>query len=101
MKSSPPNQPLVHPVGIENTERWSIYHRLQELEISCRCSTDRPLEVELDRPIAIAQLSCVVKRVTASRSELIDWLDDCWKIKSKYRSSRQGTRNEEQGTRNS
>ena len=85
MKSCPPSQPLVHPVDIKNTERWSIYHRLQELEIPCRCSTNKPLEVELDCPIAIAQLSCVVKRMTASRSELIDWLDDCWKIKSKYR----------------
>ena len=85
MKLSPPNQPIVHPVSIKNTERWSVYHRLQELEIPCRCSTEQPLEVELDYPTAIAQLSCVVRRMTASRSELIDWLDDCWKIKSKRR----------------
>ena len=85
MKSCSPFQPLVHPVDIKNTERWSIYRRLQELEIPCRCSTNQPLEVELDRPIAIAQLSYVVKRMTASRSELVNWLDDCWKIKSKYR----------------
>ena len=85
MKLSPPNQPIIHPVGIKNTERWSVYHRLQELEISCRCSTEQPLEVELNCPIAIAQLSCVVRRMTASRDELIDWLDDCWKIKSKRR----------------
>ena len=80
MKSCPP-QPLVHPVGIKNTERWSIYRRLQELEISCRCSTNKPLEVELNCPIAIAQLSCVVKRITASRSELIDHLYRCRKIR--------------------
>lgn len=83
MKSGSPFPPFVHAVGIKNTERWSIYRRLQELEIPCRCSTNQPLEVEINRPIAIAQLSCVVKRMTASRSELIDWLDNCWKIKSK------------------
>ena len=85
MNSSLPFQPIIHPVSIKGTERWSIYHRLQELEIPCRCSTDRPLEVEIAYANAIAQLCCVVKRTTASRNELVNWLDDCWKIKSKYR----------------
>ena len=88
MTTSPASQPIVHSVGIKNTERWSIYHRLQELEIPCRCSTNRPLEVELAHPYAIAQLCCVVKRTTASRSELVDWLDDCWRIKSKHKPSK-------------
>ena len=85
MKSSPPNQPIIHSVGIKNTERWSIYHRLQQLEIPCICSTNKPLQVQLDYPSAIAQLCSVVKHSTASRSELIAWLDDCWKIESKRR----------------
>ncbi len=83
MKSSPTYQPIIHSVGINNTERWSIYHRLQQLEIPCSCSTNQPLEVELDNPSAIAQLYSVVKQSTASRSELIDWLDDCWRLKSR------------------
>ena len=87
MKSTFSDLPLVHPVSIKNTERWSIYHRLQELEIPCQCSTNRPLEVELDYPTAIAQLCCVVRRSTASRSELIDWLDRCWSIRSRRRKS--------------
>jgi hypothetical protein len=87
MKSSPPSQPIIHPVGIKNTERWGIYHRLQQLEIPCRCSTNQPLEVELDHPSAIAQLCYVVKQSTASRSELVDWLDDCWKITYRQRKS--------------
>ena len=85
MKLSPPSQPILHSVGIRNTERWSIYHRLQELGIPCQCSTNQPLEVELDNPSAIAQLCSVVKQSTASRSELIDRLDRCWKLKSKRR----------------
>lgn len=83
MKLSPPSQPILHSVGIRNTERWSIYHRLQELEIPCQCSTNQPLQVELNTPSAIAQLACVVKQFTASRSELVDRLNDCWKLKSK------------------
>jgi len=85
MQPSPPNQPIIHSLSINHTERWSIYHRLQELDIPCICSTNKPLQVQLDHPCAIAQLCCVVKCSTASRSELIDWLDDCWEIKSKQR----------------
>lgn len=88
MKPGPHYQPIIHSVGIKNTERWSIYRRLQELEIPCQCSTNQPLEVELDTPSAIAQLCCVVKQLTASRSELVDWLDNCWKVKSSERKSK-------------
>ena len=88
MKSSSTNQPIIHSVGIHNTERWGIYHRLQELDIPCVCSTNKPLQVQLDNPSAIAQLCSVVKQSTASRGDLIDWLDDCWKIKSQPRKSR-------------
>lgn len=48
MKSSPPSQPIIHAISIKNTERWSIYRRLQELEIPCQCATNRPLSVELN-----------------------------------------------------
>ena len=87
MQPNPSNQPIVHSLGIQNTERWSIYHRLQELEMPCKCSTNQPLEVELNTPNAIAQLCCVVKQSTASRGELIDWLDDCWKLRSRSNKS--------------
>lgn len=85
MKLIPPSQPILHSVGIKNTARWSIYYRLQELEIPCQCSTNQPLKVELNTPNAIAQLCSVVRRSTASRSKLIDRLDRCWKLKSKRR----------------
>lgn len=87
MRSNSSNQPIIHSVNIKTMERWNIYHRLQELEIPCQCSTNQPLQVELDNPSAIAQLCFVVKRSTASRSELVDWLDDCWQIKSRQRKS--------------
>ena len=80
MKSSPSEQPIIHTVGIKNTERWSIFHRLQELDIPSICSTNKPLQVQLDNPSAIAQLCSVVKQTTASRHELIHWLDNCWQV---------------------
>ena len=83
MKSTPTDRPIIHPVGIGNAERWSIYHRLQQLDIPCICSTNKPLKVQLDNPSAIAQLCSVVKQSTASRSELIDRLENCWELKSK------------------
>ena len=81
MKSRPFNQPLIHAVGIKNTERWSIFHRLQELDIPCICSTDKPLQVQLDTPNAIAQLCSVVKQSTEPRQELINWLNNCWQLR--------------------
>lgn len=85
MKPNLPLQPIIHPVSIKNTERWSIYHRLQELEIPCKCSTNQPLQVELHNPSAIAQLCYVVKQLTAPRSELVGWLNQCWKIETRSR----------------
>ena len=78
MKSSSPSQPIIHAISIKHTERWSIYRRLQELEIPCQCATNRPLSVELDCSYAIVQLCSVVKQLTAPRSKLIDWLERCW-----------------------
>jgi len=82
MKSTPTDRLIIHSVGINNTERWTIYHRLQELDIPCICSTNKPLKVQLDHPCAIAQLCSVVRQSTASRSELINRLEDCWELKS-------------------
>ena len=88
MKSSLPFQPIIHPVGVKSTERWSIYYRLQQLGIPCQCSTNKSLQVELAHALAIAQLCSVVRHSTASRSELITWLDDCWKIKCKRKKTK-------------
>lgn len=83
MKPSTPPQPIIHLVDVKNTERWSVYYRLQELEIPCHCFTNQPLQVELNSPNAIAQLSSVVKQLTSSRQELIGYLNQCWEMKSK------------------
>ena len=88
MKPNPPSPAIAHIVDIKYTERWQIYRRLQELEIPCHCSTNQPLQVEIDSPLAIAQLCSVVELSIAPRSELIDRLENCWKLKSKRRKSK-------------
>lgn len=67
-------------VAINRTERWEIYRRLQELQIPCQCSPNQPLRVQLDTCSAAIQLWSVVKQLTSSRSELLDWLKGCWQI---------------------
>lgn len=61
--------------------RWQIYHRLRELEISCRCAAHQPLTVELNSAIAAIQLWSVAKQVATSRLELVDWLERCWRLR--------------------
>ncbi|MCL6435603.1 MAG: hypothetical protein K6T90_15605 [Leptolyngbyaceae cyanobacterium HOT.MB2.61] len=59
-------------------DRWCIYHRLQELMIPCACSKDGSLRVEVNHGIAAILLRSTVQQFTASRQELVDWLERCW-----------------------
>ena len=61
--------------------RWEIFRRLQTLGIECKCSTNEPLLVCLHSPTTIIQIWSVLRQRGASRSSLIDWLDDCWQLK--------------------
>ena len=58
---------------------WNIYRRLQDLSIQCSLSTGKPLEVAIKDPQEIVQVWSVIRQVTASRSELLNWLENCWK----------------------
>ncbi|MEX0269185.1 Asr1405/Asl0597 family protein [Leptolyngbyaceae cyanobacterium UHCC 1019] len=69
---------LTVPVGsISRCDRWLACQRLQDLNISCQCHSDGYLQVEITHPIAILQLRSVVQQITASRLELVDWLERC------------------------
>ncbi|MGI0488704.1 Asr1405/Asl0597 family protein [Pantanalinema rosaneae CENA516] len=73
--------PLTTPVlTISRCDRWQACQRLQALDILCDCRADGRLHVEIDRPIVLVQLRSVIQQLTASRSELIDWLEQCWRI---------------------
>lgn len=69
---------LTVPVGsISRCDRWLACQRLQDLNIPCQCQSDGCLRVEITHPVAILQLRSVVQQITASRPELIDWLERC------------------------
>ncbi|NEQ97518.1 MAG: hypothetical protein F6K30_12470 [Cyanothece sp. SIO2G6] len=64
---------------IDRIHRWSIYHRLLDLDIPCTCSMGQPLRVEVNHPSTAFQVWSVVRQITASRSDKIDWLNTCWR----------------------
>lgn len=58
--------------------RWQVYQRLQELDISCECLCYQPLYVKYTNTTEVIQIWSVVRQMTASRSELIGFLNNCW-----------------------
>jgi hypothetical protein len=68
-------------INVKWAYRWEVFRRLQALEIDCQCATNEPLLVNLDSPTTLAQVWSVMRQSTASRHQLIDWLNDCWKLK--------------------
>jgi hypothetical protein len=60
--------------------RWIIYRRLEQMAIPCWCSLGQPLRVQVDSGLAVLQLWSIIRQVTASRGEHIDWLQRCWSM---------------------
>ena len=65
--------------------RWSVFRRLQELNIDCKCSTNEPLLVDLDSLTTLMQVRSVLSQFSASRQDLVSRLDNCWQVKYKPR----------------
>ncbi|MEM8718532.1 MAG: Asr1405/Asl0597 family protein [Cyanobacteria bacterium P01_G01_bin.39] len=65
-------------LAVELAYRWDVYRRLQDLEIDCQCSTNKPLLVDLHSPTTVAQVWSVIRQSSAERHQLIDWLNNCW-----------------------
>ena len=80
MQSNNQRSPKHDIVTVQWSDRWQIYHRLQALDISCQCGTNRPLQVKVDDIHTAIQLWSVAKQFTASRRELVHWLNRCWRI---------------------
>ena len=77
-KSTRPDAFLSQVAKIHRIDRWSVYRRLQELNIPCWCPQDGTLWVEIDRCIDAVLLRSTVQQFTSTRSELTDWLERCW-----------------------
>ena len=69
-------------VTVEWDERWQVYHRLKAIEVECSCRINEPLQASPKSPQQAIQLWSIVKQVNSNRQDLVDWLNQCWKIKS-------------------
>ncbi|MDM9381289.1 hypothetical protein QUB80_11295 [Chlorogloeopsis sp. ULAP01] len=69
-----------HILQIPLSDRWRIYHRLQELMIPCSCPPDGSLRVQVNSCLTVILVHSTVKQFVASRQELIDWLEQCWQL---------------------
>ncbi len=68
-------------VTIHGLDRWTIYHRLQQLSIPCECKCEQPLQVPVADVLTAIQVWSVAKQITGSRAEKLCWLQQCWEIK--------------------
>ncbi|MBZ8181743.1 MAG: hypothetical protein SAL07_17255 [Oscillatoria sp. PMC 1051.18] len=76
------NPKLETGVAVNWADRWQVYYRLQDLQIPCRCATNQELQVEVYSPTGAIQLWSVVRNLTASRRDLINWLNCCWQLET-------------------
>jgi hypothetical protein len=69
-----------HILTISRCDRWQAHQRLEELELHCWCAEDGTLCVEISSVLAGIQVRSVIQQLTASRQELIAWLERCWDV---------------------
>ncbi|MBF2065221.1 MAG: hypothetical protein IGS39_12475 [Calothrix sp. C42_A2020_038] len=67
-------------INIPFAERWQVYHRLQELMIPCWCPNDGSLRVHINSTLTAILVRSTLIQFFASRVELIDWLEQCWRL---------------------
>ena len=65
-------------LGVNWSDRWQVYQRLQLLDIPCWCDTNQPLKVKIENPLAAIQVWCVIRQLTASRQDLVLTLQRSW-----------------------
>ena len=70
-------------IAIDCEDRWQVYHRLQELDISCQCGGFQPLKVEIRTVTEALQLWSVVRRVSQPRHTLAEVLMQSWRLPCK------------------
>lgn len=72
---------IQHIIDVNYIDRWQVYHRLNELDISCHCQSNQPLQVEITNPQIALQVWSVVRQVKASRQDLICHLKNCLRLR--------------------
>ncbi|MGD1898986.1 MAG: Asr1405/Asl0597 family protein [Phormidesmis sp.] len=76
--ATPARSTLGPVVEVPRVDRWSINHRLQELNIPCACPADGTLRVNVNDAVALLLVNSVVRRFKAPRQAGVDWLERCW-----------------------
>ncbi len=76
------NNDVSQVIEVDWLDRWQVYYRLKDLEIPCSCRSNQPLKASPNHTQAVIQLWSVTRQFTSNRQELIDWLNQCWQIKS-------------------
>jgi hypothetical protein len=67
-------------ISVARQDRWQVYQRLQELDISCSCTSEQPLQTQIQSPTDALQVWSVVQQITAPRQDLVFWLKRCWNV---------------------
>jgi hypothetical protein len=77
-----PETEIAQPLWVEllGPERWSIGDRLRQLEMPVTCTMGQPLRIEVSTAQALVQYWSVVRSHQASRSQLADGLENCFKM---------------------
>jgi hypothetical protein len=65
-------------------DRWHMYRRLTELEVTCKCSTGEPLTVKIDTPTTVVQVWSVLRAQSLDRTQLVDWLERCFTLQTAH-----------------
>lgn len=78
---SPVQSPFQSPyMEVECSDRWQVYHRLQELGIPCQCRAHKALKAFITNPTDALLLWSVVRTVSSTKSERIECLERCWTL---------------------
>jgi hypothetical protein len=64
---------------VARMDRWQIQRRLSELSIQSQCDPFGNILVEVQYGVEIAQIHSVVRQCRSDRSELVAWLERCWR----------------------
>ncbi len=81
MNQHPPSTAEGYLVSVARSDRWQIYHRLQDLQIPCTCTPDGLLRVSVNTCMSAVLVRSTVQQLICSRGELVDWLERCWRTK--------------------
>ncbi|MBD2090005.1 hypothetical protein H6F67_09085 [Microcoleus sp. FACHB-1515] len=76
--SSDTDSPASQLIAVPRCDRWQIFHRLKELEISCRCLADGRLEIATHSFTDQLQVWSVLHQLSATRSQLVRLLERSW-----------------------